>query len=265
MRSQDSLSSDLRAKADAGDVDAIEEAAQHYFDRIKDHELDVEPFKKYTALGLDQKSYQCARLLWRYHDLALTEDSDASLAPKYCYMSYIYCSDKDPNKSYLLHECGNLLNEGALPKEAAENTLDKLKVSAQSGDPDSAYLLYCILQKREDDKSSDSHLYLLQFASAKEVTEAMVDLGHYYEQHAKYKEAFDLYTKVEKLNDPSRFIGVYNLARCYAFGIGTEKNNELANRLFDESKELAEYMYENNQSKAAKRILELLIDDTGKA
>jgi len=126
-------------------------------------------------------------------------------------------------------------------KKPNKNLVFKLLNDAHtSGDALASYALATwYLHGEHVDEDIPKAVSLLQYAAEKNVTNAMYDLAVYYENNASEKytdeEVFKLYLKAALRGDSQ---SIYEVGRCYYYGIGTAKSESLAEIWLERAEEL---------------------------
>ena len=140
---------------------------------------------------------------------------------------------------------GTRLYEEALAEMSQDNpnakrALKLLNESLAEGNPNAAYALGTwYLHGENVDKDTAKAMVLLKRAADKNVPEACYDLAVSYETPegvaANPEKAFELYVKAALHGDAQSF---HEVGRCYYYGIGTPRNEGLADIWLEKAEEL---------------------------
>jgi TPR repeat protein len=144
-------------------------------------------------------------------------------------------SEKDGTKLY-----EEALAETSRDKPDIELVLDLLEKSLALGNPRAAYALGTwYLHGEHVDKDTSKAMVLLKRAADKNIPEACYDLAVSYEKPvgvaANLKKAFELYVRAALHGDNQSF---HEVGRCYYYGIGTPRDENLADIWLEKAEEL---------------------------
>lgn len=132
------------------------------------------------------------------------------------------------------------LAEMSNDKSDPERALELLNTALEKGSPDAAYALGTwYLHGEHVEKDTAKAMVLLKRAADKNVAAACYDLAVSYETPkgvaSNLEKAFELYVRAALHGDNQSF---HEVGRCYYYGIGTLRNERLAEIWLEKAEEL---------------------------